>query len=160
MNIALIFHNFAGDESLIIDTVNPTSISRYSNPNKLMALRDISLDLDELMYLERKKIDWVLYVNNPDIRWDDFLQLSKYVTIASDTVYLTGRNPYPWHDRKEPANMLGNFYCRPHVFTVLGSSYKLNIEGKLDKKSDLVTEEVAKIIYGINRTGFDFMNIP
>lgn len=160
MNIALIFHNFVGDETTIINTVNPTSVIRNSNPNKLMGFRDISLDLDELVYLERKKIDWVLYANGPNIRWEDFLQLSKYVEIASDTIYLTGRNPWPWHDGKEPANLLGNFYCRPHVFAVLGSAYKINTEGKLDKKSDLVTDEMSKLIYGINRTGFDFMNIP
>lgn len=145
---------------MIINTVNPTTIIRCNNPNKLLALRDISLDLDEAIYLDRKRIDWALYVNNPNIRWDDFLQLSKYVEIASDTVYLTGRNAWPWYDGKEPANMLGNFYCRPHVFTVLGSAYKINTEDKLDKRSDLVTEEISKIIYGINRTGFDFTNIP
>lgn len=160
MNIALIFHNFVGDEAAIIDTVNPTTIIRCNNTDKLLALRDISLDIDEAIYLDRKKINWVLYVNNPTIRWEDFLQLSKYVEIGSDTVYLTGRNAWPWHDGKESANMLGNFYCRPHVLTILGSAYKINTENKLDKKSNMVTEEVSKIIYGINRTGFDFMNMP
>jgi len=160
MNVALIFHNFAGDDQLIIDQVNPVSIIRSTNPDKLLGFRDIALDLDELVYFERKKIDWVMYVNNNDIRWADFLQLTKYVEIASDTVYLTGRNPWPWFDGKEQANMLGNFYCRPHVFTVLGNSYKIDIAGKLDKKSHLVSDDITKLIYGINRTGFDFANIP
>lgn len=160
MNIALIFHNFVGDESTVINTVNPVTIIRCNTPGKLLAFRDISLDIDEQIYIERKKIDWVLYATDANIRWDDFKQLSKYVEIASDTVYLTGRNPWPWHDGKEPANMLGNFYCRPHLFTVLGSVYKIDTEGKLDKKSDLVTDDITKLIYGINRTGFDFKNIP
>lgn len=160
MNLALIFHNFIGDEQSLIDLVNPALVLKNNNPSKLLGLRDISLDVDEAIYLERKKIDWVLYTNNNNIRWHDFLQLSKYVEIGSDTVYLTGCNPWPWHDGKEPANMLGNFYCRPHVFTVLGNAYKIDINGKLDKKSDLVTDEISKLIYCINRTGFDFTNIP
>jgi hypothetical protein len=160
MNIALIFHNFIGCESEIIDTVNPCLSIINNDSNKLIGMRDIALDIEEAIYIDRKKIDWVLYATDMKIRWDDFLGLSKYVDSASDTIYMTGKNLYPWPSNEDKANLLGNFYCRPHVYAMLGNMYKLQMDFSDTKKSDLLDPFINTMVYAINRTGFDMVSIP
>lgn len=160
MNIALIFHCFQGNQQDIINTVNPQLIIRSDVTDKLIGMRDVALDLEESIYINKQKIDWVLYAVNDRIRWNDFLSLTKYVDRASDFIYMTGKNLYPWPSDEDRANLLGNFYCRPHVYAMLGNMYKLNVDFTDTKKSDLIDPFVNTMVYAINRTGFDMVSIP
>ena len=160
MNIALIFHCFQGNAQEIINLINPCMVIRSDHEDKLLGMRDVALDLEEAIYIDQQKVDWVLYATDNRIRWNEFLTLSRYVDQVSDTIYMTGRNLYPWPSNEDKANLLGNFYCRPHVYAMLGNMYKLKIDFTDSKKSDRIDPFVNTMVYAINRTGFDMVSIP
>ena len=59
MNIVVVSTGF--DTKSIADRVCPMTTILSDNADKLLALSDIDLALDELIYMNRSPVDWVLH---------------------------------------------------------------------------------------------------
>lgn len=151
MNLVLISHNLKDPEAWRL-ALGVNKLIHFNNPDKLKGFAEISLALDELIYEKKYPVDWVLYCNNEKgIKWNEFLSIESHFSDRSDTLFLThariqGKAQYPVPD------LLGNFYCRPHVFTLLGSVHKIQTNMIKDTRSDI---ESTKILFGLTRTGFN-----
>ena len=151
MNLIFISHNLKDPEAWRL-ALGVEKLIHFNNPDKLKGFAEISLALDELIYEKKYPVDWVLYCNNEKgIKWNEFLSIESHFSDRSDTLFLThariqGKAQYPVPD------LLGNFYCRPHVFTLLGSVYKIQTNMIKDTRSDI---ESTKILFGLTRTGFN-----
>ena len=149
MNLIFISHNLkdpeAGRSALGVE-----KLIHFNNPDKLKGFAEISLTVDELIYENKSPIDWILYCNNEKgLKWSEFLSLEPYLNERPDTLFLTQtriqgktQNPVP--------DLLGNFYCKPHVFTLLGSIYKIQTNIVKDTRSDI---ESTKMLFGLTRAG-------
>lgn len=159
MNIALLLDKTEKFETQFI----PIKIFSSDDPNKLIAIRDLALDVDEAIYIDRLPIDWILYCVNDNIRFEDFAAMAKYIPQDSRTVFLTGDNTLPWEvDGCAPA-MLENFYCRPQLFSILGNAYKLkdfSIDLRAESRDKEIMPELTTLVYAINRTGYEIQRIP
>ena len=151
MNLIFISHNLKDPEAWRL-ALGVEKLIHFNNPDKLKGFAEISLTLDELIYENKMPIDWVLYCNNEKgIKWNEFLSIESHFSERSDTLFLTqtriqGKAQYLVPD------LLGNFYCKPHVFTLLGSVYKIQANMIKDTRSDI---ESTKILFGLTRAGFN-----
>ena len=151
MNLVLISHNLKDPEAWRL-ALGVNKLIHFNNPDKLKGFAEISLALDELIYEKKYPVDWVLYCNNEKgIKWNEFLSIESHVDKRDDTLFLTqtriqGRAQQPVPD------LLGNFYCKPRVFTLLGSLYKVQTSMIEDTRSD---SESTKILFGLTRAGFN-----
>ena len=151
MNLIFISHNLKDPEAWRL-ALGVEKLIHFNNPDKLKGFAEISLTLDELIYENKMPIDWVLYGNNEKgIKWNEFLSIESHFSERSDKLFLTqtriqGKAQYPVPD------LLGNFYCKPHVFTLLGSVYKIQANMIKDTRSDI---ESTKILFGLTRAGFN-----
>ena len=171
MNIALILHDLKDDESNILNLINPAFVLRSQNEDKFIAFRDLGLKLDKLIYLERNQIDWVLYANNNLIRYTNFLNIESFISPADNRLFYVEKHDtslYP----NEQQYLYKNFYCRPHVFSILSNVYKLkntvneltNLNCFLDitpAGSEYKTDDFFRTwLYAVNRNNFDILTIP
>lgn len=121
----------------------------------LLGLRDASIELDEYIYLENNKVDFVLFCNNEaGIKWGEFLTIKDYIEETSDTVYFTQLKRLTDPYERDIINLEGNFYCRPHVFTMMGSLYKLNMDNTNVKRESRGTPLETRILYGLIKGGY------
>lgn len=122
------------------------------NPDKLRGFEEISLALDDMIWVNQYPIDWVLYCNNEKgIKWSEFLALESFVDVNSDTMFLT--QTLIDNKGRSVADLNGNFYCRPHLFTLLGSVYKL--QNKIIDDSDQLNKVSTSIFFGLARGGYN-----
>lgn len=169
MNIALLLHNWEG--ASIIDVVNPKIILRSDFTDKFKAFRNLSLELDKAIYLDRIKIDWVLYANNDLIRYNDFLKIESFVAPNDCKLFYVEKHDMSLYPN-EQQYLYKNFYCKPAVFSSLGNVYKLRpIVKELVDNSVFINitppggkyetdEFFSTWLYGANRNNFDIVSIP
>lgn len=120
----------------------------------LLGLRDASIALDEYIYLEKNKVDFVLFCNNEKgIRWSEFLTITEQIELTSDNIYFTQTKLDTFSNTI--IDLTGNFYCRPHVFTLMGSLYKLNISGTNIEKEQRAGALETRILYGLIKGGYN-----
>jgi|APFre7841882793_1041355.scaffolds.fasta_scaffold01945_9 hypothetical protein len=111
--------------------------------DKLKAFAEISIKLDELIYLKHTPVDWVLYAfEEKEIHWGKFLKIEPAVSKTDDTIFLAD-------------SLTGNFYCRPHVFSMLGGLYKLNTQDNRLFAESRASADITKMLYSIVRSGYD-----
>ena len=97
----------------------------------------------------RSPVDWVLHVVDEDIEFEKFLNFAPNAPINSDTIYLT-----------DEEKLLGNFYCRPHVFALLGNLYKIQYRDYILSQTASPLDNDSKLMaYAIDRLGFNFAKI-
>lgn len=157
MNLALIRYCF--DNALPSLTVNPVITISNSSPDTLDAFKHISLELDQTIYLKRQRIDWVLFAVNEEIRWADFLKVEPAIQSRSNTIFITESEPIK-RFRQPHQSLMGNFYTRPHVFTLLGSAYKIGTNYEFFEKPKSARMDLAIVLFAVNRTGYDILNLP
>lgn len=120
----------------------------------LLGLRDASIELDEYIYLENNKVDFVLFCNNEaGINWDSFLKIKDFIEKDSDSIFFT-QTTSAIRIPEAVINLKGNFYCRPHVFTFMGSLWKLDMNNSVGAESRLDALE-TRILYGLIKGGYD-----
>lgn len=170
MNIALILHNYDDDQSDIINTINPICVLRSQNKDKFIAFRDLGLELDELIYLDRKPINWILYANNSLIKYSNFLNLESFIAPTDNRVFYVEKHDTTFYPN-EQQYLYKNFYCRPHVFSILSNIYKLKkIVNQLHDQNYFLditpaggvykTDDFFRTwLYAINRNNFDIATI-
>jgi len=131
MNIALLLlDNFEVPEKLGFSKVFR---SARSDPEKKFA--DLTLQLDEYIYIDGNTVDLVFVAATPNI---DF---NIPTTISHDSIYFVDKIH------------TGSFICAPHVFSMLGNLYKVNYT---DHNPDLGFNEplhIKKMFYLIDRLG-------
>jgi hypothetical protein len=171
MNIAVILHDINDDESDILNSINPAFILKSQNKDKFIAFRDLGLILDKLIYIDRNKIDWILYANNNLIRYTDFLNIESFILPDDNRLFYVEKHNMSLYPN-EQQYLYKNFYCRPHVFSILSNVYKLkNIVNELSNLnyflditppgSQYRTDDFFRTwLYAINRNNFNIVNIP
>ena len=115
---------------------------------------DVSIRLDEIIYLDRQPIDWIMYATKPMLewQWNDFLSLEKYAARDSDTIYTT----------KPLSEGIDNFYCRPHVFALLGNMHKIDYRDYIlgCYSTSIISETGRLMFYAADRSGFKITTVP
>ncbi len=151
MNLVFISHNLKDPEAWRL-ALGVNKLIHFNNPDKLKGFAEISLALDELIYEKKYPIDWVLYCNNEKgIKWAEFIAIQSTVDLTEDTLFLTQLKTSDVG--KQMPDLSGNFYCRPHVFSLLGSLYKL--QNKTIDTVDNSKKIESSIFFGLARTGYD-----
>lgn len=130
-----------------------SKIIHVDTKDVLLGLRDASIELDEHIYLENGKVDFVLFCNNEaGIKWDKFLATKNFIDKTSDCVYFTQTKKVD-RSPEDVINLEGNFYCRPHVYTFMGSLWKLDMEGGVGNESRGNSVQ-TRILYGLLKGGY------
>jgi len=151
MNLVFISHGLKDPEAWR-SALGIEKFIHFNNPDKLKGFEEISLALDEMIWIEKYPVDWVLYCNNEKgIKWSEFLTLESFVDVNSDTMFLT--QTLPDHKGRSVADLNGNFYCRPHLFALLGSVYKL--QNKIIDDADQLNKTSTSIFFGLARGGYN-----
>jgi len=151
MNLVFISHNLKDPEAWRL-ALGVEKCIHFNNPDKLKGFAEISLTVDELIYENKSPVDWILYCNNEKgIKWNEFLSIESQIAAREDTLFLTQTRTQGRTQNQIP-DLLGNFYCRPHVFTLLGNVYKIQANMIKDTRSDI---ESTKILFGLTRAGFN-----
>jgi hypothetical protein len=169
MHIALLLHNIELSNE-IINEINPSLILTSNQDDKFTAFRDLSFALDKSIYIDRKKIDWVLYSNNDLIRYSDFLKIESFISSIDNRLFYVEKHDMALFPN-EQRYLYKNFYCRPDVFSSLGNVYKLkNIVNDLSETHFINITPIGGIyetddffrtwLYAINRNNFDIVSIP
>lgn len=151
MNLLLISHGLKDPDAWRL-ALGVEKCIHLDNPDKLKGFEEISLALDDMIWVNRYPVDWVLYCNNEKgIKWSEFLALESFVDVNSDTMFLT--QTLIDNKGRSVADLNGNFYCRPHLFTLLGSVYKL--QNKIIDDSDQLNKVSTSIFFGLARGGYN-----
>ena len=95
----------------VSSTVNP--IFKYEL-TKESDIDHAALTLDQTMFGSRQTFDWVLFTKQQDIKYEEFLLMEKYIPVDSKTIFSAS------------GNELNCFYCRPPLFSILGSIFDIN----------------------------------
>jgi hypothetical protein len=143
--------------NLVIATTRDPKLYTLFSPVEIISsdrgFEDISIRLDEIIYMDRQPIDWVMYATNQvsEWQWNDFLSLEKYVPRDSDTIYTT----------KPLSEGIDNFYCRPHVFTLLGNMYKIQYRDYIlgCYSTSILSETGRLMFYAADRLGFKITTV-
>ena len=154
INIALVLYKF--DNLPSIPQIDPVLIIRNDQPNELLAYRDASIQIDRNKFIDRAPIDWVLFATNPDVRYENFLNHWPYM--EKDTIYSTEPDSFSRFVQSR-STLLGNFYCRPHVFAFLGNVYKVSVDYKGFITLDDLPMEIPQLIFAINRSGYNLTEL-
>jgi hypothetical protein len=152
MNIIVALHNYKNNVNELCNLINPIHTVVSTEDDKSAAFRSMALEIDKIIYIDRVKVDFVLYAMDTNVRWPAFLDASKHITIDSDTIYLTQNYNSMYRGIEEITD--GNFYCRPHVFSMLGNVYKIELDSGFKNKN------VAAMLYAVNRSNYDIVSIP
>lgn len=149
MNIVFISHALKDPEAWR-SALGIDKVIHIEQPDKFLGLRDASIALDELIYIDRQQVDFVLYCCNESgiVKWPEFQQINSHIEKTSDTVYFTQDGP------TDIINLSGNFYCRPHVFTIMGSLYKLELDQYPELGQAISNKTDTRIIYGLIKGGY------
>lgn len=155
MNLVIASYKLKDPEAWRLALGVETVIDVHSE-DKLRSFADLALSIDELIYFKNYPIDWVLYCNNEkDIKWSEFLAIESHYAYRADTIILSQTKSSSTAAKELIPDLSGNFYCRPHVFNMLGGLYKLQIADTNIFAETREPVEDTKILYGITRTGFD-----
>lgn len=156
MNLVLASYNIKDPEAWRL-ALGVEKVIHVQSEDKLKSFADIALAIDELIYFDKYPIDWVLYCNNEKgIKWAEFLAIESHYGARADTIILTQTKDSPRNPNIGPVpDLSGNFYCRPHVFAMLGSLYKLKINDTNVLQETNSSIEDTKFFYGVMRSGFD-----
>jgi len=154
VNIAIVLYKF--DNLPSIPQIDPVLIIRNDQPNELLAYRDASIQIDRNKFINRAPIDWVLFAINPAVRYENFLNHWPYM--EKDTIYSTEPDSFSRFAQSR-STLLGNFYCRPHVFAFLGNAYKVSVDYEHFIPSDNVPIEISRLIFAISRSGYNLTEL-
>lgn len=133
----------------IVEEIKPYLAIRCNTTDSERFLVDPALEIDSIIYEKRQPIDFVLYLQNTNHRYKDFLKMVPYMGDDNDTMY------FP--NRKVPSN----FYCKPEVLSMISNMYKLPLaQYKFHKESPVEFMKDSNIMFMINRLGLPFKNIP
>lgn len=157
MNVVLISHNLKDPEAWRA-ALGIEQVIHFTQPDHLIGFAEISVALDKLQFIDKKPIDWILYCNNEKgIAWADFLAKEPHLNRLDDSVYFTQTitNSRDNGPKNKIPDVLGNFYCTPHVFSIIGSLYKLNIDNTNVMRESRSGPVETKIVYGLTRAGYN-----
>lgn len=117
--------------------VAPSRILNTNEPLMDRKLADLSIQLDEHMFVDLEKVD-VVYVCRDECPIDK----ESIILHDAETAYF-------------PYGLSGSFYCSPEIFSILGKMYKLDFNKlnftNLDESMSLLTE---KILFLLIRLGY------
>ncbi len=141
MNIALAsLRNI--DLTSIISDIDPCLVLSSDKKSQDHRLADIAIQLDEKIHFENNKIDLICIVNDPNLRLDQIKNC--FVNDYADRFYFTTRNLHT-----------SSFYCKPHVFSLLGSLYKNDWSHFKNTQDDSIELLIEKILQLVLRLGID-----
>jgi hypothetical protein len=125
MNLALAVDSQFKDFDNLIEQINPKIVLHSTETNKLLAMADMALQLDRKQFLEGCDIDFVLYATNNNVKFDTFKYLIEFDGAIYNSIWYTDTVTLisPEKIRQSGSN---SFYCSPKVFSVIGSSYKVD----------------------------------
>ena len=127
--------------ALLTDTGMALLESDKESPSKQLA--DLALQMDEKILFDQLPVKLVcLLVNTPIINYDSIFAKQLH---HNGVYYISD-------------DYADSFYCKPHVFSVLGSLYKVNFTRLNFKEvaNDTQLLLAEKIIFLINRLGYEF----
>jgi len=151
MNLVFISHGLKDPEAWRL-ALGIEKFIHFPYEDKLQGFAQIALLLDKLVWIEKYPVDWMLYCNNEKgIKWSEFQSMKEYIDKNSDCLFLT--QTFTDKTGRTLPDLDGNFYCRPHVFTILGNSYKLN--NSVIENTDVSNKNLARLCYSIARSGCD-----
>lgn len=151
MNLLFISHGLKDPEAWRL-ALGIEKFIHFPYQDKLTGFAEIALMLDKLIWIERYPVDWVVYCNNEKgIKWPEFQSMQNNIDKNSDCIFLT--QTFTDKTGRNLPNLDGNFYCRPHVFTILGNVYKLN--NSIINSSEEDDRNFSKLCFGIARSGCD-----
>lgn len=127
MNVALVVDQAFSNYQETLPLEKFCQIFKSDHGDKTLALMQTGLMLDQSIFIDGSDIDYVLYANNPLIKWDEFETLTKYQGSFYNTIWYTSDMKDMSQVRDLMACIHGNFYCTPKVFSFLSSSYKLDL---------------------------------
>ena len=122
----------------IVDIPNPVIItSDVTNNTKRLA--DLSVQIDQLIYLENTAIDMVYVANE--------IQLAPIAQFDPTFVYYVSTNLHK-----------SSFYCHPGIFSMISSLYKINLERYQFTNIDINTPDLLneRIFWLLNRIGVEY----
>jgi hypothetical protein len=155
MNLLLVAYNFPHLEKWKM-ALNIKDSLEVNDDDILKGFSKIALKVDELVYVDKVKVDWVLYMSkDQDVKFGQFLDAAKYASGVTDTLFFADALESPYPNIPPSPDINSNFYCKPHVFSMLGNLYKLDLSKSkviTDSKSN---ETTSKLAFGIARFGYD-----
>lgn len=93
----------------VASIVNP--VSSYEL-NRMSDIEHSAITLDQYIFGSRQTVDWVLFTQHEDIKFEEFSLMEKYMPADSKTIF------------SAKGNTLECFYCRPAIYSILGSMNK------------------------------------
>lgn len=110
----------------------------HSNEKEIdRKLADLSIQLDEYIFLDHNDVDCVIVTEK------ELFPISDIALLDSDTVYF-------------PSGFEFNFYCSPGLFSNLGNLYKINFNKiiKVNSEHDPPLSILSKLYFLIHRLGY------
>jgi hypothetical protein len=131
--------------NLSSETIKASNYKIFDSKEHLLErkLADVSIQLDEYIFLEDKNVD-VVFVTN-----DNFCFLYNIDSFDKDTVYF-------------PSGIGLNFFCSPAIFSNFGKLYKIDFEKIISNAGNVVTSKdvnptkffLSKLCFVITRLGY------
>lgn len=145
MNLALISLISIPLDSIIAD-LNPCIILSSNKPTKELQLADVGVQLDEKISFENLSIDVVCVINEDPLHLDNLKNFSPNDYL--DRIYYTGKILHT-----------SSFYCKPNVFSLISSLYKIDFDLYCfkDLENDSIELLTEKIFYVVNRLGIEVL---
>ena len=141
MNIALVSLNNI-DLTAILADINPCLILTSNKETRELRLADVALQLDEKIHFDDTKIDLVVVINQSNLQLQQIKNC--FVNDYADRLYYAIRDLHT-----------SSFYCKPHVFSLLGSLYKNDWSHFKNTNNDSIELLSEKILQLVLRLGID-----
>jgi hypothetical protein len=89
--------------------VNPVSSYNLNNDSDIF---HAALTLDQYIFGGRNPVDWVLFTKHTNLKFAEFRTFQQYIPLDSRIIFSVNNNS------------LECFYCRPGIYSSMGSLYK------------------------------------
>jgi len=130
------------DLTSIVSDVNPCLILKSDKETRALRLADVAVQLDEKIHFEYVKIDLVCVINEPNLNLEQIKNC--FVNDYADRFYYTTKDLHT-----------SSFYCKPHVFSLIGSLYKndwTHFKNIQNDSIELLSEQILQLVL---RLGID-----
>jgi hypothetical protein len=130
------------DLTSVISDINPCLILKSDKEMQSLRLADIAIQLDKKIHFETASIDLVCVINQPNLTLQHIK--NNFVNDYADRFYYATKDLHT-----------SSFYCKPHVFSLIGSLYKNDWNHFKNTQDDSIELLAEKILYLIVRLGVD-----
>ena len=164
MNLAVAIDPQFKNYHSLTEQLDACMVLQSDQTDKLLAMADMALQLDSKQFLEDVTVDYVLYAVDNNVKLDAFKSLLKFDGAMYNTVWYTNTVSHCSPDLIRQS-VSGNFYCSPKVFSIMGSSYKIDpntgvIQNFIKHCFGKGDENFAAVYYLNERTGIASHCLP